>query len=244
MHVWDASAHNQASRTARSTPPNCSRHRDSTARRAAALGGTRLRAQLASTVQRRVDPAVRSRWCSGPFVLGFSPLEWHAEMSGWMRAGSCSARARPAGGQPGRAGAPPGARFDRAGSLCDRRRPRGALALGRSLLAALTRFVQAGPFRPQRVAVLAARPGGGATAGSRGRPTGRPTRARTPRVRMVRPFGRSCAALRERGPTGAPPCFDTGQFASSRGRCRTRSSRAVACPASSCAVLALGPNVT
>jgi predicted TIM-barrel fold metal-dependent hydrolase len=66
------------------------------------------------------------------FVLGFSPLEWHAEMAGWMPDRFVlSGELDPDGGQPGARGLGPRVRrFDLRGlTLCERRRPVGRLNL-------------------------------------------------------------------------------------------------------------------
>ena len=151
------------------------------------------------------------------FVLGFSPLEWHAEMAGWMpdRFVLCG-ELDPGGGQPGARGLTPRVRrFGLRGlTLCERRRPAGRLSLADPWLRrTLARCGQAGadvvhigvgPVHPAR-----------AVAACRRRNPPAPRAADRPRVpRWAEPV-RAGSALPARAGAAArvaPPGFDVRQF--------------------------------
>ena len=137
VHIWDASPHNQAA-------PDGEVYALDLLRRHRELdGGTvpPLEVERVSEVGLNrdvfgdgcVDRAVLQPVVLGDlFVLGFSPLEWHAEMAGMMPdrfvlAGELD----PDGGQPGARGLTPRVRrFGLRGiTLCERRRPAGSMRL-------------------------------------------------------------------------------------------------------------------
>ena len=142
VHIWDASPHNQAipdGEVVRAGPA------------APAPGAGRLGADgpaVPSYEVERVTEHSLNRDVFGDghvdravlqpvvlddlFVLGFSPLEWHAEMAGWMPGRFVlSGELDPGGGQPGARGLTPRVRrFGLRGlTLCERRRPAGRLSL-------------------------------------------------------------------------------------------------------------------
>ncbi len=226
MHVWDASPHNQAIPDGEVYATDLlQRHRE--------LDGAGVPPHEAERVSEHslrrdvfnagVDHAVLQPVVLGDlFVLGFSPLEWHAEMAGWMPGRFVlSGELDPAGGQPGARGITPRVRrFDLRGiTLCERRRPAGRLALADPWLRrALTRCGQAGADVVHIGVGPSARPAPWrrGDSGFGGPPHGPgPTRARTPRVpdwaEPVR--AGSAQPVRERAAERvAPPGFDTGQF--------------------------------
>jgi uncharacterized protein len=133
VHVWDASPHNQAI-------PDGEAYATDLLRRHRELDGAGVPRHEVERVSERsltrdvfeagfVDRAVLQPVVLGDlFVLGFSPLEWHAEMAGWMPGRFVlSGELDPGGGQPGARGLGPRVRrFDLRGlTLCERRRPRG-----------------------------------------------------------------------------------------------------------------------
>jgi predicted TIM-barrel fold metal-dependent hydrolase len=137
VHVWDASPHNQAAPAGESYALDVlRRHRE--------LDGSGVPRHDVERVSEHslnrdvfgdghVDRAVLQPVVLGElFVLGFSPLEWHAEMAGWMPDRFVlSGELDPAGGQPGARGLTPRVRrFDLRGiTLCERSRPTGRLPL-------------------------------------------------------------------------------------------------------------------
>ncbi|GAA1245852.1 hypothetical protein GCM10009609_06580 [Pseudonocardia aurantiaca] len=133
VHVWDASPHNQAI-------PDGEAYATDLLRRHRELDGAGVPPHEAERVSEQsltrdvfgaghVDRAVLQPVVLGDlFVLGFSPLEWHAEMAGWMPGRFVlSGELDPGGGQPGARGLGPRVRrFDLRGlTLCERHRPRG-----------------------------------------------------------------------------------------------------------------------
>jgi uncharacterized protein len=133
VHVWDASPHNQAI-------PDGEAYATDLLRRHRELDGTGVPRHEVERVSEHslmrdvfeggcVDRAVLQPVVLGDlFVLGFSPLEWHAEMAGWMPGRFVlSGELDPGAGQPGARGlAPRVRRFDLRGlTLCERHRPRG-----------------------------------------------------------------------------------------------------------------------
>jgi predicted TIM-barrel fold metal-dependent hydrolase len=137
VHVWDASPHNQAAPAGESYAIDVlRRHRE--------LDGSGVPRHDVERVSEHslnrdvfgdghVDRAVLQPVVLGElFVLGFSPLEWHAEMAGWMPDRFVlSGELDPNGGQPGARGLTPRVRrFDLRGiTLCERGRPTGRLPL-------------------------------------------------------------------------------------------------------------------
>jgi uncharacterized protein len=137
VHVWDASPHNQAAPAGESYALDLlRRHRE--------LDGSGVPRHEVERVSEHslnrdvfgdghVDRAVLQPVVLGElFVLGFSPLEWHAEMAGWMPDRFVlSGELDPAGGRPGARGLTPRVRrFDLRGiTLCERGRPSGQLPL-------------------------------------------------------------------------------------------------------------------
>lgn len=138
VHVWDASPHNQAIRDGELYATDLMRrHRE--------LDGVGVPRHEAERVSEEsllrdvfdagyVDRAVLQPVVLGElFVLGFSPLEWHAEMAEWMPDRFVlSGELDPDGGQPGARGLVPRVRrHDLRGiTLCEQRRPTGQLRLG------------------------------------------------------------------------------------------------------------------
>jgi hypothetical protein len=120
VHVWDASPHNQAAPAGESYAIDVlRRHRE--------LDGSGVPRHDVERVSEHslnrdvfgdghVDRAVLQPVVLGDlFVLGFSPLEWHAEMAGWMPDRFVlSGELDPSGGQPGARGLTPAC----AGSTC------------------------------------------------------------------------------------------------------------------------------
>ena len=137
VHIWDASPHNQAA-------PDGEVYALDLLRRQRELdGGTvpPLEVERVSEAglnrdvfdEGGVDRAVLQPVVLGDlFVLGFSPLEWHAEMAGLMPDRFVlSGELDPDGGQPGARGLTPRVRrFDLRGiTLCERRWPAGSMRL-------------------------------------------------------------------------------------------------------------------
>jgi uncharacterized protein len=152
VHVWDASPHNQAA-------PDGEVYALDLLRRHRELDGGAVPTHEVERVTEHtlsrdvfgdgVDRAVLQPVVLGElFVLGFSPLEWHAEMAGTMPDRFVlSGELDPAGGQPDARGLTPRVRrFDLRGlTLCERRRPAGRLDLSdRWLRRTLTRCGTAG----------------------------------------------------------------------------------------------------
>ena len=156
------------------------------------------------------------------FVLGFSPLEWHAEMAGLMPDRFVlSGELDPDGGQPGARGLTPRVRrFDLRGiTLCERRRPAGSMRLADPWLRrTLARCGAAGAdvvhigVGPSTRAAPWARPGR-----RRAPDPGRPGAARggcrrCPRGRSRCGPGRPSRCAAGRAARVAPPGFDARQF--------------------------------
>ncbi|HZG91741.1 MAG TPA: hypothetical protein VEZ42_16120, partial [Pseudonocardia sp.] len=222
VHVWDASPHNQAAPAGESYALDLlRRHRE--------LDGSGVPAHEAARVTEHslnrdvfgdghVDRAVLQPVVLGDlFVLGFSPLEWHAEMAGWMPDRFVlSGELDPTGGQPAARGLTPRVRrFDLRGiTLCERRRPTGQLPLGDPWLrTVLARCGQAGADVVHIGVGPSTRP---APWRSAELPAGtRRTRDRPPRVpRWAEPVrAGSARPVRERASERvAPPGFDVAQF--------------------------------
>ncbi|MDT7578238.1 MAG: uncharacterized protein QOH17_4571 [Pseudonocardiales bacterium] len=137
VHIWDASPHNQAA-------PDGEVYALDLLRRHRELDGGSVPPHEVERVTEAglnrdvfvdgcVDRAVLQPVVLGDlFVLGFSPLEWHAEMAGVMPDRFVlSGELDPDGGQPGARGLTPRVRrFDLRGlTLCERRRPAGQMRL-------------------------------------------------------------------------------------------------------------------
>ncbi len=137
VHIWDASPHNQAA-------PDGEVYALDLLRRHRELDGGTVPPHEVERVSEAglnrdvfgdgyVDRAVLQPVVLGDlFVLGFSPLEWHAEMAGVMPDRFVlSGELDPDGGQPGARGLTPRVRrFDLRGiTLCERRRPAGRMRL-------------------------------------------------------------------------------------------------------------------
>ena len=137
VHVWDASPHNQAAPDGEVYALDLlRRHRELDGGTVPPLEVERVsEAGLNRDVfdDGGVDRAVLQPVVLGDlFVLGFSPLEWHAEMAGLMPDRFVlSGELDPDGGQPGARGLTPRVRrFDLRGlTLCERRRPAGSMRL-------------------------------------------------------------------------------------------------------------------
>ena len=172
------------------------------------------------------------------FVLGFSPLEWHAEMAGLMPDRFVlSGELDPDGGQPGARGLTPRVRrFDLRGiTLCERRRPAGSMRLADPWLRrTLARCGSAGAdvvhigVGPSTRAAPWARAGDGARIGARptrrvGRQRRRPLvgrAARSRRIRRERPGGGSAgSAIGRDADCSRLPC-GAGRSPRRRGGCR------------------------
>ena len=137
VHIWDASPHNQAAPDGEVYALDLlRRHRELDGGSVPPLEVERVsEAGLNRDVfdDGGVDRAVLQPVVLGDlFVLGFSPLEWHAEMAGLMPDRFVlSGELDPDGGQPGARGLTPRVRrFDLRGiTLCERRRPAGSMRL-------------------------------------------------------------------------------------------------------------------
>jgi predicted TIM-barrel fold metal-dependent hydrolase len=137
VHIWDASPHNQAAPDGEVYALDLlRRHRELDGGTVPPLEVERVsEAGLNRDVfdDGGVDRAVLQPVVLGDlFVLGFSPLEWHAEMAGLMPDRFVlSGELDPDGGQPGARGLTPRVRrFDLRGiTLCERRRPAGSMRL-------------------------------------------------------------------------------------------------------------------
>jgi predicted TIM-barrel fold metal-dependent hydrolase len=137
VHIWDASPHNQAAPDGEVYALDLlRRHRELDGGTVPPLEVERVsEAGLNRDVfdEGGVDRAVLQPVVLGDlFVLGFSPLEWHAEMAGLMPDRFVlSGELDPDGGQPGARGLTPRVRrFDLRGiTLCERRRPAGSMRL-------------------------------------------------------------------------------------------------------------------
>ncbi|HET6257072.1 MAG TPA: amidohydrolase family protein [Pseudonocardia sp.] len=225
VHVWDASPHNQAI-------PDGEAYATDLLRRHRELDGAGVPRHEVERVSEQsltrdvfeagyVDRAVLQPVVLGDlFVLGFSPLEWHAEMAGWMPGRFVlSGELDPGGGQPGARGLGPRVRrFDLRGlTLCERRRPAGWQRLGDPWLRrTLARCGAAGadvvhigvgpstlpaPWRREQAGAPAPPPGA-----ARDRPPRVPRWAEPVRAGSALP-ARTRAAERV-----APAGFDAGQF--------------------------------
>lgn len=226
VHIWDASPHNQAI-------PDGEVYALDLLRRHRELDGSAVPPHDVERVSEHslardvfgdgyVDRAVLQPVVLGDlFVLGFSPLEWHAEMARWMPGRFVlSGELDPDGGQPGARGLTPRVRrFDLRGlTLCERRRPTGRLQLGDPWLRrTLARSGQAGADVVHIGVGPSTRPAPWRRAADLLRdeePTGAP-RGRPPRVpRWAEPV-RAGSALPVRAGAAArvaPPGFDVRQF--------------------------------
>jgi predicted TIM-barrel fold metal-dependent hydrolase len=221
VHIWDASPHNQAI-------PDGEAYATDLLRRHRELDGSAVPPHEAERVSEHslnrdvfgdgyVDRAVLQPVVLGDlFVLGFSPLEWHAEMAGWMPDRFVlSGELDPDGGQPGARGLTPRVRrFDLRGlTLCERRRPTGRLRLADPWLRrVLARCGQAGAdvvhigVGPSTRPAPWRREEEGPTGAPRGRPPRVPRWAEPVRAGSAQPV-RTGAAARV-----APPGFDPAQF--------------------------------
>ncbi|HWM58186.1 MAG TPA: amidohydrolase family protein [Pseudonocardia sp.] len=221
VHIWDASPHNQAI-------PDGEVYALDLLRRHRELDGAGVPPHEVERVTEHslnrdvfedghVDRAVLQPVVLGDlFVLGFSPLEWHAEMAGWMPGRFVlSGELDPDGGQPGARGLTPRVRrFGLRGlTLCERRRPAGRLSLADPWLRrTLARCGQAGADVVHIGVGPSTRPAPWRRADEE--PTGAP-RGRPPRVpRWAEPV-RAGSALPARAGAAArvaPPGFDVRQF--------------------------------
>ena len=233
VHIWDASPHNQA------IPDGEVYAKDLLRRRWELDGWERDGPTIPSYEAERVtehslnrdlfeagyvDQAVLQPVVLGDlFVLGFSPVAWHAEMAAWMPGRFVlSGELDPGSGQPGARGLSPRVRrFGLRGlTLCERRPPAGRLSLADPGCAA--RWPAAGrPARGWCTSASGRRPARAlaAVGGNRAAPRGRP-----PRVpRWAEPVGAGSALPVRTG--AAPGCPRPGStWASSgswRGRCRS-----------------------
>jgi uncharacterized protein len=221
VHIWDASPHNQAIRDGEVYALDLlRRHRE--------LDGVGVPPHEVERVTEHslnrdvfgaghVDRAVlQPVVLDDLFVLGFSPLEWHAEMAGWMpgRFVLCG-ELDPDGGQPGARGLTPRVRrFGLRGlTLCERRRPAGRLSLADPWLRrTLARGGQAGADVVHIGVGPSTRPAPWRRRDEE--PTGAP-RGRPPRVpRWAEPVqaGSALPALAGAAARVAPPGFDVRQF--------------------------------
>jgi predicted TIM-barrel fold metal-dependent hydrolase len=226
VHIWDASPHNQAI-------PDGEVYALDLLRRHRELDGSALPSHDVERVSEHslnrdvfgdghVDRAVlQPVVLDDLFVLGFSPLEWHAEMAAWMPGRFVlSGELDPGGGQPGARGLGPRVRrFDLRGlTLCERRRPAGRLHLADPWLRrTLARCGQAGADVVHIGVGPSTRPAPWRRPADLFRdedPTGAP-RGRPPRVpRWAEPV-RAGSALPVRAGAAArvaPPGFDVRQF--------------------------------
>jgi predicted TIM-barrel fold metal-dependent hydrolase len=223
VHAWDASPHNQAI-------PDGEVYALDLLRRHCELDGTAEPPHEVERVSEEglardvfeagyVDRAVLQPVVLGElFVLGFSPLAWHAEMAGWMPDRFVlSGELDPDGGQPAARGIGTRVRrHDLRGlTLCETRRPIGRMRLDDPWLRrALARCGQAGadvvhigvgpsalPAPWRRAVAASAVPSAG--------------RGRTPRVPSWAEPVRAGSALPVRARAAqrvAPPGFDPRQF--------------------------------
>ncbi len=239
VHIWDASPHNQAA-------PDGEVYALDLLRRHRELDGGSVPPLEVERVSEAglnrdvfgggVDRAVLQPVVLGElFVLGFSPLEWHAEMAGVMPDRFVlSGELDPGGGQPGARGLTPRVRrFDLRGiTLCERRRPAGSMRLADPWLRrTLTRCGAAGAdvvhigVGPSTRAAPWARADGAARPGVRpapllspavwSRPVAAPPPRRVPRVPAWAEPVRAGSAQPVRAGAAArvaPPGFDARQF--------------------------------
>lgn len=220
VHVWDASPHNQAI-------PDGELYVTDLLRRHRELDGVGVPRHEAERVSEEsllrdvfdhghVDKAVLQPVVLGElFVLGFSPLEWHAEMAEWMPGRFVlSGELDPDRGQPGARGLGPRVRrHDLRGiTLCEQRRPTGQLRLGEAWLRrVLSRCGQAGADVVHVGVGPSTRPAPWRREAPV--PPGRP-RMRRPRVPSWAEPVRAGSALpvRQAAERVAPPGFDVRQF--------------------------------
>jgi uncharacterized protein len=226
VHIWDASPHNQA------IPDGEVYAKDLLRRRWELDGWERDGPTIPSYEAERVTEHSLNRDVFGDghvdqavlqpvvlddlFVLGFSPLEWHAEMAAWMPGRFVlSGELDPGSGQPGARGLTPRVRrFGLRGlTLCERRRPAGRLSLADPWLRrTLARCGQAGADVVHIGVGPSTRPAPWRRQDEE--PTGAP-RGRPPRVpRWAEPV-RAGSALPARAGAGArvaPPGFEVRQF--------------------------------
>lgn len=225
VHIWDASPHNQAA-------PDGEVYAQDLLRRHRELDGSSVPSYEVERVTEaglirdvfddgRVDRAVLQPVVLGDlFVLGFSPLEWHAEMAGLMPDRFVlSGELDPEGGQPGARGLTPRVRrFGLRGlTLCERRRPAGQMRLADPWLrrtlarcgAAGADVVHIGVGPSTRAAPWARLVHDGPL------PTGAPRRHRVPHVPSWAEPVRAGSAQPVRAGAAAriaPPGFDARQF--------------------------------
>jgi uncharacterized protein len=220
VHIWDASPHNQAAPAGESYAIDLlRRHRE--------LDGSGVPRHEVERVSEQglnrdvfgdgyVDRAVLQPVVLGElFVLGFSPLEWHAEMAGWMPDRFVlSGELDPAGGHLAARGLTPRVRrFDLRGiTLGERRRPTGWLSLSDPWLrAALSRSGAAGAD----VVHIGVGPSTRPAPWRHPEPPGIPPRGRPPRVpRWAEPVRAGSAQPVRAGAAArvAPPGFDVAEF--------------------------------
>lgn len=223
VHIWDASPHNQAI-------PDGEVYAMDLLRRHRELDGVGVPRHEVERVSEQsltrdvfqtghVDRAVlQPVVLDDLFVLGFSPLAWHAEMAGWMPDRFVlSGELDPGAGRTGARGLVPQVRrFDLRGiTLCERRRPVGRMRLTDPWLRRA--LAQAGESGADVVHIgvgPSARPAPWRRQQQRvGRGVGR-----APHVPHVPDWAepvRSGSALPARERTAervAPPGFDAGQF--------------------------------
>lgn len=217
VHVWDASPHNQAI-------PDGEHYATDLLRRHRELDGVGVSRHEAERVSEEtllrdvfdaghVDKAVLQPVVLGDlFVLGFSPLEWHAEMAAWMPGRFVlSGELDPDGGQPEARGLGPRVRRHdlRGVTLCEQRRPIGELPLGDPWLRqVLSRCAASGAD----VVHIGVGPSTRPAPWVRDEPV--PAKGWRPRVpRWAEPVRAGSALPVRRNATSiAPPGFDAAQF--------------------------------
>jgi uncharacterized protein len=218
VHVWDASPHNQAI-------PDGERYAVDVLRRHRELDGVGVPRHEAERVSEEsllrdvfdgghVDKAVLQPVVLGElFVLGFSPLEWHAEMAEWMPGRFVlSGELDPGSGQAGARGLGPRVRrHDLRGlTLGEQRRPTGQLPLDDPWLRrVLARCGQAGAGVVHVGVGPSTRPAPWRR--EEAQPTGSRRRPHVPRWAEPVQAG-SALPVRRNAERVAPPGFDVQQF--------------------------------